>query len=176
MWWRSRWYFALALALSQPVVACSSGAQNTNHGFGGGGGGLESSAADQACMPAGLAASQRVSPWQLPRGCQRTSTDPATPTLVHREEEFRAAFNCQGAAGSGIDFGASMLVISDRSASPAYSGGEIRDDGHRVTFVTRYRTPQEGEPLPMPMSITYTFLLPANATRTFADASCTIDG
>ena len=97
------------------------------------------------------------------------------PAIAHDEAELRAQLNCPSGAALGVDFAQHEVAIQDRMLSPAHAGGVIVDDGHKVTFVSRFRMPCLGGAHPMPAPETYAFLLPAGATREFADATCTME-
>ena len=90
------------------------------------------------------------------------------------EQEFAQAFVCKGTTPSGIDFKKDQLVVDNRQLSPAGAGGAIYDDGSTVTYVSYFRNPCPGDPQPMPMPYTVTYLLPAGAQRAFAEKTCTV--
>jgi hypothetical protein len=97
------------------------------------------------------------------------------PAIVRSESELAAVISCAVPAPSGIDFTRNKLVVVTRMLSPAGMGTDVLDDGTTVTFVARERRPCPNDPLPMPISYTIAFLLPADAPRAFADRSCAVD-
>jgi hypothetical protein len=127
------------------------------------------------CAPAqlGLGAARTLKPWAAPTTC--TGTSGATgPTSIRSEAEFAKRFSCPAGTTSGIDFATQMLVVEDRSLSPAGAGTIIVDDGARITFIERQRSPCPDDPKPMPMDYTLGFLLPAGAERTYTSRACTL--
>jgi hypothetical protein len=71
-----------------------------------------------------------------------------------------------------IDFAKHQLMLAEFSMSPAYGGSEVVDDGSKVTFVTRDRSPCPDDP--MPMSSTLAYLLPQGAERSYQQLACTL--
>ena len=127
------------------------------------------------CMPPGLDAARPVTMWTMPTGCTRSSNNGGSPpAIAHDEAELRAQVTCPAGVTLGVDFAQHEVVIRDSMMSPAYAGGSIVDDGQKVTFVTRFRMPCTQGAHPMPGSMTASFLLPAGATREFAEATCTM--
>jgi hypothetical protein len=127
------------------------------------------------CAPSqlGLGAARQLTPWAAPTGC--TAKSGATePTAVKSEAEFAKRFECPKGTTSGLDFAKQQLMVQDRTLSPAGAGTTIVDDGAKVTFIERDRSPCPGDPQPMPMSYTLGFILPADAERTYATRSCTL--
>jgi hypothetical protein len=127
------------------------------------------------CAPSqlGLGAARQLAPWAAPEGC--TAKSGATePTAVKSEAEFTARFGCPKGTKSGLDFTKQQLMVQDRTLSPAGAGTTIVDDGTKVTFIERDRSPCPGDPQPMPMNYTLGFVLPAGAERTYATRSCTL--
>jgi len=125
--------------------------------------------------PLGLASATQVPTWKAPAGCSFNAGGDARGP-IRSEEEFRAAFTCTGTAASSIDFAQHQLVVQSRTLSPAAIGGLIVDDGTKVTYVERFREPCPSEYPPMPVPYQVMFLLPADATREFAEASCNVHG
>jgi hypothetical protein len=128
------------------------------------------------CMPGGLEAAHGVEIVRLPSGCRVTSGGPITaPSVVHGVDELAGALACDaGVERPTIDFGKHQLMLVEFSMSPAYGGGEVFDDGSKVTFLQRDRSPCPDDPLPMPMQTTLAYLLPQGAQRSYAQASCTL--
>jgi hypothetical protein len=130
------------------------------------------------CVPPGLEASHVVAPFALPTGCRFTSGgDLAAPRVVHTMDELAAAYACDPTVSPSpitIDLATSELHVVERMLSPAYGGGEIRDDGATVTFVTRFRSPCPDDPRPVPSPDAFAFVLPRGETRTFREATCTL--
>lgn len=127
------------------------------------------------CAPAqlGLAAARTLQPWAAPTGCTAKS-GANEPTAVTSEAEFAARFECPKGTTSGLDFTKQQLMVQDKMLSPAGAGTTIVDDGAKVTFIERDRSPCPGDPQPMPMSYTLGFVLPAGAERSYATRSCTL--
>jgi hypothetical protein len=93
-------------------------------------------------------------------------------TFVHSEADLiAAALDCESER-SGIDFAKSTLVITGQTLSPAAVGVDVYDDGAKVTFVSRLRSPCPAEPLPGPVTLPLAFEIPAGTTRTFAETTC----
>jgi hypothetical protein len=130
--------------------------------------------APSGCHPRalGLGDAKPLTHWKPPPPCRVNGGGNSTPAMIRSEEEFHTRFQCQ--VPSGIDFARDELVVSQRSLSPGGAGFDVVDDGAKVTFVSRFRPPCEGDPHPMPMPWTVTFLLPKDAKRTFGETSCTL--
>jgi hypothetical protein len=135
------------------LVACGKGATS------------QPTVSDEACVKA-RGDLRVLQSWKAPAGCKLPHGN-APLTYVASDEELGCA--------SGIDFTKYTLVLSGQSASPAWSGTEALDDGKTVTFLSKFRSPCEGDPMPMPMPITIAFLIPAGETREVGQASCTLD-
>jgi hypothetical protein len=133
-------------------------------------------AESDSCMPGGLEAAHSVEIVRLPSGCRVTSGGSITaPSVVGSADELASALECDaGAQRPTIDFGKSQLMLVEFSMSPAYGGSEVFDDGSKVTFVQRDRSPCPDDPMPMPMQTTLMYLLPHGAQRTYQQASCTL--
>lgn len=127
-------------------------------------------------MPPGLDGAQPVTMWRMPTGCSRSANNAGSaPVIAHDEAELRAQVACPDGTALGVDFARHEVVIRDSMMSPAYAGSAIVDDGRKVTFVTRFRMPCEQGAHPMPAPMTWSFLLPAGATRELAEATCTME-
>lgn len=128
------------------------------------------------CMPGGLESAQSVEVVRLPSGCRVTAGGPiAAPTVAGTAEELASAIECDAnSERPTIDFAKHQVMLVEFSMSPAYGGSEVFDDGSKVTFVQRDRSPCPDDPLPMPMQTTLGYLLPQGAQRTFHQASCTL--
>lgn len=127
------------------------------------------------CAPSqlGLGAARQLKPWAAPTGCTAKSGATA-PTAIESDADFTEHFTCPEGTKSGIDFAKEQLVVQDRSLSPAGAGTTIVDDGTRVTFIERQRSPCPDDPQPMPMNFTLGFLLPAGAERAYDNRACTL--
>ncbi|HWB81544.1 MAG TPA: hypothetical protein VG755_41570 [Nannocystaceae bacterium] len=127
------------------------------------------------CAPSqlGLGAARQLPPWAAPTGCTAKS-GANEPTAVTSEAEFAARFECPKGTTSGLDFTKQQLMVQDKMLSPAGAGTTIVDDGSKVTFIERDRSPCPGDPQPMPMGYTLGFVLPAGAERSYATRSCTL--
>lgn len=127
------------------------------------------------CAPSqlGLGAARPVTPWAAPAECSARSGPPG-PATVTSEAQFAERFACPKGTASGIDFATQQLVVEDRTLSPAGAGTTIVDDGAKITFIERARSPCPNDPLPMPIAYTLGFLLPKGAKRTFANTGCTL--
>jgi hypothetical protein len=134
-----------------------------------------SNAAEAACEPRalGLGDAKPVTIWKAPAGCT-PKVSAGAPILVRSDAEFSAQYTCTGGAGAGVDFATQALVLSARSLPPAGVGTSIVDDGAKVTFISRQRSPCPSDPRPMPVSVVYGFVLPAGAARTFGDSMCSV--
>lgn len=126
------------------------------------------------CSPLvlGLGEARPVTPWAAPAECAAKSGP--GPSTIRSEGEFRERFSCPTDTRSGIDFTKQQLVVDDRTLSPASTGISIVDDGVRVTFISRFRSPCPDDPRPMPLPYTLAFLQPKGAARSYGDASCTL--
>lgn len=122
----------------------------------------------------GLGAAKPLPAWQPPAGCTVRDGTGQGNVPIRSEEAFAARFDCADGITSEIDFSQHELIAQDRTLSPASTGGEIVDDGTTVTYVTHFRPNCPDDPRPMPMQYTVSYLVPTGATRTFADASCTV--
>ncbi|MCB9594244.1 MAG: hypothetical protein H6719_16040 [Sandaracinaceae bacterium] len=130
--------------------------------------------APPTCTVPGTEGAHAVPLFIPPEGCSfSTSGSPSAPQVVHSAEELAAVLTCTGDAPT-IDLEANDLYVYSFSMSPAYGGGEIFDDGAVVTIAQRDRPPCPNDPMAMPMSAQRAFLLPADATRTFRQAACTL--
>lgn len=158
------------------LLACvRSGASSGAGGDAGAGkAGGASPPSSAACAPSalGLGAAAPVQLYKVPIGCALVGPG-GPPTTIRSEDAFHAALNCQ--KPSGVDFATQELVASARVLPPAGMGTDIVDDGTKVTFVNKQRRPCPNEPPPMPITVTVAFLLPAGATRAYADTVCTVD-
>jgi hypothetical protein len=127
------------------------------------------------CAVPGVESAHRVEVVALPAGCRFNVNGYASePRVVHSAEEYAETVSCEGAVAPTLDFAASDLYVMRYSMSPAFGGRETVDDGTTVTFITRFRPNCPDDPMPMPMDVTYGFLLPKGATRTFNEATCSL--
>lgn len=130
---------------------------------------------EPACKPDTLGAAKLVTPWKPPAACQWRALAAGAKTFVHSEADLiAAALDCQS-NHSGIDFTKSTLVVTGHTLSPATVGVDVYDDGAKVTFVSRQRSPCPAESPPMPVTIPLAFEIPAGTTRTFVEATCKQD-
>jgi hypothetical protein len=127
------------------------------------------------CAPSqlGLGAAQQLQPWAAPQGCTAKS-GANEPTAITSEPGFAERFECPKGTKSGIDFGKQQLMVQDKMLSPAGAGTTIVDDGKKVTFIERQRSPCPGDPQPMPIGFTLGFVLPAGAERSYETRACTL--
>lgn len=131
--------------------------------------------AAQRCTPPGLEGAQSVPTVTLPSGC--SFTEPGTlsaPLVIANETDFAAHVRCVGASLPQVNFATHDVLLVGHVASPAYGGGAVLDDGARVSFVTMQRTPCPSDYPPMPTPMSFAFLLPKGATRTWGEAICTL--
>lgn len=136
----------------------------------------DSPRAASSCTPPGLEAARPVDRFDLPAGCSFTEGGPPTaPRVVPDAASLAAAVSCpQGVEPPGFDAATKDVYVVRYAMSPASTGLAGLDDGAVVTFVTRFRQPCAGDPMPMPMDATMAFSLPKGATRTFREANCTL--
>lgn len=128
------------------------------------------------CVVAGLEAARSVEMVRIPSGCRVLAGGTiAAPTVVQSVEELASALECDAnSERPTIDFAKHQLMLATFSMSPAYGGSEVLDDGTKVTFVQRDRSPCPDDPMPMPMNSTLAYLLPKGEARTFHQAACTL--
>ena len=166
------------LAAAILVVSClASCAKPGGAGAGADGAtGTATAASDDVCSAAklGLGKATGALPWTPPEGCEMNGTG-GPAILVTSEAEFGAAFACKGKGASGIDFSKQSLVAQRRMLSPAGVGTGVYDDGKTVTFVAKFRSACPGDPMPMPMGITLTMLVPAGGGREFKETPCNVE-
>lgn len=119
----------------------------------------------------GLGAAAPLSPWKPPTGCTSRSSGTG---LVRSDAELAARIACAAGSSAGVDFTKTALLATTYTLSPAGVGLSAFDDGKVVTLVSRQRNSCPGEPMPMPMSMTAWFSLPAGGERSFANSVCTV--
>lgn len=165
---------ALALGL---LAGCGGGTEGT-----GGGSADTTGAAGGApltCTLPELAQARALSPVLIP-GCSFSGGGTVSaPTVLRTAEEVAAALRCNGegqpaASTLGVDMNANDVYVVEYTMSPASAGIEAFDDGTRLTVLTRFRPNCPGDPMPMPMNSTVAWLVPKDATRTIAQASCSL--
>lgn len=129
-----------------------------------------------SCMPPGLETASKIEALPLPRGCQVVAPgDLLAPTIVRGLDELARAIECEPHVESlNVDFGKYQLHVATFMLSPAYAGSELFDDGKRITFVQRDRSPCPGDPQPMPIGSSIVYQLPLGAERTYAQTSCSL--
>jgi len=160
------------------VSACATRGTRGHHQGPGDSAPLEDVAApreDDTCAPSklGLGAAKALPAWQVPSGCQAVSSAGTALLTIRNETEFQQQFTCRSGIGSGVDFAAHDLIVSTRMMSPAGAGTRVVDDGKTTTLIALSRSPCPNSPMPMPMSYTLGFLLPAHASRAFGEKDCT---
>lgn len=134
-----------------------------------------SNGGDATCTVPGLERARRLDVVALPRECTFTAGGSfAAPRVLHTEEELAAAITCQGSVPPSIDMAVSDVYVVAYTMSPASTGVLTFDDGATLTFVSRFRQPCPDDPMPMPMNATFAFTMPKNASRTYAEANCTL--
>ncbi|MEO8703175.1 MAG: hypothetical protein ABI867_24225 [Kofleriaceae bacterium] len=111
-----------------------------------------------------------ATPYKAPDKCTYKGASEATITS---DADAKAAFGCDGKA-LGVDWKQAALVARLVSFSPAQTGFLTFDDGKRVTFVSRFRTPCPKDPRPMPGPSTPFIVKILAGARTFGHASCTV--
>lgn len=132
--------------------------------------------APNSCMPGGLEAAHSVQMVAIPRGCRVLAAGMImAPSVIRSADELARALECDAnSERPTIDFGKHQLMLAEFSMPPAYGGGEVFDDGSKVTFVTRDLPPCPGDPMPMPISLPLAYLLPQGAERSYQQLSCTL--
>jgi hypothetical protein len=165
--------FFLAFALVSGCSASSACRREGHEGGGGGGsGGTHEPESVGTCTVAGVENAHRVEIVALPRECRWVGG--FGETVLHDAAEYAAGVQCEGGVAPSVDFATNEIHVVRYSMSPAHAGRETLDDGTVVTFVTRFRHNCPDDPMPMPMDVTYGFLLPKGATRTYHEASCSL--
>lgn len=133
------------------------------------------SAAAPGCTVPDVENARPVALVELPRGCAFLEAGTAAaPRVIHDPTELAAAIRCEGVEPPVIDLSAHDVFVVGYAMSPAHGGRDTLDDGNVVTFVTRLRRNCPDDPMPMPMSVSYGFLMPKGATRTYREASCAL--
>jgi hypothetical protein len=129
-----------------------------------------------SCMPPGLETASKIETLPLPPGCQVVATGALlAPTIVRNLDELAAAITCEpGVESLTVDFSKHQLHVANFMLSPAYAGGELFDDGTKITFVQRDRSPCPDDPLPMPIGSSIAYLLPQGAERAYVQLACTL--
>lgn len=163
----------LALGL---LAGCGGGAEGT------GGGtadttGSGSGSAPLTCSVPELAQARALPPLVVP-GCSFSDGGAGSaPRVLHTAEEVAAALRCNGEgqpSALGIDMAANDVYVLGYTMSPAFGGLEVFDDGTALTVLTRFRPNCPGDPMPMPMNSTVAWLMPKDASRTMAQATCSL--
>lgn len=127
------------------------------------------------CVPAGLESAQVLQMVTLPQGC--AFVEPGTleaPLVVANAADFAAHLHCEGATPPAVDFAVNDVLLVGHVASPAHGGSAVLDDGALVSFVSMQRTPCPTDYPPMPTPMSFAFMLPKGATRTWTTAMCTL--
>ncbi len=159
----------LALAIA---AGCSASNACGHEPSGATGGASEGRGASPTCTVPGIERARPVELVALPRDCRFVST--SERQVLASAEEYAAAVACESSVPPSVDFASMDVHVVRYSMSPAHVGRETVDDGATVTFVTRLRHNCPDDPLPMPMDVTYGFLLPKGAERALRDATCTL--
>lgn len=101
----------------------------------------------------------------------------ARPVVLRSLDDVRSHLGCQagvsGDAAVSVDFERTELYLLTVSASPAWVGSAVFDDGATVTVGSIYRSPCEGDPMPFPMQVVIAIPVPRGEERTLREASCT---
>jgi hypothetical protein len=121
----------------------------------------------------GLGEAKPVVRFDLPTGCSARAQGGA-PVVIGSDAERDEKLECPPDMRPKLDFGAQALVIAQLDQSPATVGFDVLDDGKTVTFVSHFRPSCPGDPLPMPIQVTRSFVVSPNAPRTFGQARCTL--
>lgn len=130
-----------------------------------------------ACRPEGLASATPLRPFVPPQGCRLGEGGTlAAPLVIADAAAYGSFLQCDTAIAAplALDFAREQLLVVSFSMSPAYAGLEALDDGSAVTFVQRDRSPCPDDPLPMPMNTTVAYVIAKDATRSYAQGSCTL--
>lgn len=125
-----------------------------------------------AAAALGLTQAAPLAPWTVPSGCTPRG---ASGEHIARSEAALAQRLACASTTPGVDFTTTAILSVGYTLSPAGAGLGAFDDGKVVTIVTRQRSPCPGGPMPMPMSATAWFSLPAAGERTFANTTCTVE-
>jgi hypothetical protein len=132
--------------------------------------GASTASANGACDLASIGLGRATSlSYRAPEGCRWKG---AERVPIRSEEAFHTAFGC--AAASGIDFAKNELRVETRTLSPATVGIDVVDDGAKITFVSRQRSPCPNEPPPMPIGVPVAYVAPAKSARPTSDAVCNV--
>lgn len=128
------------------------------------------------CTPPGLEAARPAERFDLPMGCSFSPAgSPSAPRVIADAAGLAEVLHCpDGVTLPSLDHGTKDLYLVQYTMSPASAGISAFDDGTRVTLVTRFRPPCEGDPMPMPMNAVTSFVLPKGASRTFVEANCSL--
>ena len=129
--------------------------------------------ANDPCSPVALRlpAAAALTPWKPPVGCGTRKV--IGNVLIKTDAQAAKTFDCPGTK-LGIDFSNTGILVSSRTLSPATVGIDALDDGKTVTLVNRFRRPCAKESRPVPVPMTFMFLI-TRGDRRFSDASCTVD-
>ena len=130
------------------------------------------------CTVPEVAQARSVAPLIIP-GCSFGGGPASAPRVLRSPEEVSAALRCSGegqppASAHGVDSAAYDVHVLEYTMSPAFAGIEVFDDGTRLTVLTRFRPNCPGDPMPMPMNSTLSWLMPKGAERTVQQASCSL--
>lgn len=110
----------------------------------------------------------------LPSAKRLASTDMGDKCDVSGTMIATTEAEAKGCA-KNVDWKVNALLVTRRNLSPATVAIDALDDGKVVTFVGHQRPNCPSDPRPMPIQKDYAYLLPAGATRTFAEANCTLE-
>lgn len=155
------------------LVACGTQAKPEPAGTASGASGESSSkstgsAVGDACAPSalGLPTAKHLPTLSLTGDCPFSGT-----AIIRSDDEARERFAC---AVGKVDWSKQSLLVTRRTVSPATVGFDALDDGAKVTFVGRQRSPCPDDPRPMPMEQTLAYPIPAGGDRAFAETVCTV--
>ena len=137
----------------------------------------ETPPASRTCTVPGVTNAHRVDQITLPAGCRFAGHGSfEAPQIARTAEELAAVVACDEGVSPGIDLAAQDVYVVGFMLSPAGVGTETLDDGTTITFVQRSRHNCPDDPMPMPMNVTFGFLMPKGATRALRSASSTTRG
>lgn len=130
-----------------------------------------------SCDAKKFAPAKKLDAYKMPAGCAAgPKAQQQAGLAVTKEADARTHLICKDPSTKlGVDFTKRQLIVTSRSFSPAQIGLDVYDDGKKITFVSRQRSPCKNDPRPMPgPNVTFLFEAPAGA-RTFSDGSCTVE-
>jgi hypothetical protein len=129
------------------------------------------------CSPLALKlpGATRLTAWKPPERCTPRGGG-GERVVLRTQADIDARLECPNGTSLGVDLAKQSIVRVSWNMSPSAVGLDALDDKKTLTLVTRFRSPCPNDPLPMPMTTTMWYLLPAGgADRAFAEANCTIE-